>query len=64
MVEYQVGCSDISQSKEAKVKARTKSTRPAGEYLRMVTERSASPLSSWRSESERRNQAKAEKIPR
>src|SRR5260370_7656193 len=58
MVEYQVGCSDISQSKDAKVKVRMKSTSPGAESLRIESVRRASPLSSCCTESERSRRAK------
>ena len=46
MVEYQVGCSDISQSKAANVKVMAKSKRPGGDHQRARTVKAGSAVSS------------------
>ncbi len=58
MVEYQVGCSDISQSNDANVKVRKKITNPGGDRVRMRAVNSGSPVSSWRSDQARKSQAR------
>ena len=43
MVEYQVGCSDISQSKEANVTESTNKSSPSGEMERIFAVSTGSP---------------------
>src|SRR5258706_10397216 len=57
MVEYQVGCSDISQSNEAKVKVRMYATSEIGDMRRSLLVSAGSPDSSCCRESARRRKA-------
>src|SRR4051812_21194499 len=64
MVEYQVGWSDISQSNEAKVKVKMKSSIPPGDHRRMRSVSAGSPVSSWRTDQLRSSQVQRIQQPK